>query len=287
MQSFSRGASSSPSESAGKHFAARRAADGSLNDPHAVLLAAECSPSAESRADAAADAVATRFLDEAVLTATTTVADNRDYRQVVLVGAATDTRPFRLPWYEGTVIYLIASPETHQEAAAALKEAEPKATVPRGCLLRRVPANLQGGSGFAEQLEQAGFQSTRLSVWCLQGLQDLGLDLGQYERLMVDVSDLAAFGSQICGEIQAENESSILNMMAEVGVLSQITALETQAEAYGRSQDISDGMGGLPTANRWLFHGEQQRLSLDQMIMYQDHVMAAEETDEDFFENFS
>jgi len=121
MQSFSRGASSSPSESAGKHFAARRAADGSLNDPHAVLLAAECSPSAESRADAAADAVATRFLDEAVLTATTTVADNRDYRQVVLVGAATDTRPFRLPWYEGTVIYLIASPETHQEAAAALK----------------------------------------------------------------------------------------------------------------------------------------------------------------------
>lgn len=42
----------------------------------------------------------------------------------------------------------------------------------------------------------------------------------------------------------------------------------------------------MPT-RRWLFHGEQKRLSLSQMDKYNAHVAAAEAADEDFFDNFS
>ena len=93
----------------------------------------------------------------------------QEYNQVVLVGDAFDTRPFRLPWPEGTVIFCVASAEAHRIAEAALKEQQ--ARVPRGCLLRRVPAELQAddsGGSFAAALERAGFRGDRLSVWVLQ-----------------------------------------------------------------------------------------------------------------------
>lgn len=61
--------------------------------------------------------------------------------QVVLVGDGMDTRPFRLSWPEGTVLFMVAPSETHELAEAVLKQAGAK--VPRGCLLRRVNADLQ------------------------------------------------------------------------------------------------------------------------------------------------
>ncbi len=90
----------------------------------------------------------------------------QEYNQVVLVGDAFDTRPFRLPWPEGTVLFCVAPAAAHAAADAALKAAG--ARVPRGCLLRRVPAELADGSSFAGALETAGFRGDRLSVWALQ-----------------------------------------------------------------------------------------------------------------------
>lgn len=85
---------------------------------------------------------------------------------MVLVGDAFDTRPFRLPWPEGTLLFCVAPAAAHAAADAALKAAG--ARVPRGCLLRRVPAELADGAGFAGALETAGFRGDRLSVWALQ-----------------------------------------------------------------------------------------------------------------------
>lgn len=85
---------------------------------------------------------------------------------MVLLGDGMDTRPFRLPWPEGTVMFCVAPAEVHAAAEAALKPAG--ARVPRGCLLRRVSAELHEGELFAEALERAGFRGDRLSVWALQ-----------------------------------------------------------------------------------------------------------------------
>lgn len=62
---------------------------------------------------------------------------------MVLVGDGMDTRPFRLPWPEGTVMFLVAPPESHELAEAVLQAAQ--ARVPRGCLLRRVNLKVRGG----------------------------------------------------------------------------------------------------------------------------------------------
>jgi hypothetical protein len=113
------------------------------------------------------DAVATRYLDECLLnaasaTSVTRMARGEDYRQVVLLGCdGGDCRPFRLPWPEGTVLFLVAPAEVHERAEALLEQqqqaaavgtggggaagsspAAAAARVPRGCLLRRVDLDL-------------------------------------------------------------------------------------------------------------------------------------------------
>ncbi len=60
--------------------------------------------------------------------------------QVVLVGCGLDTRPFRLPWPSGTVVFLLAPADVHAAAAAVLPARPP---MPRGCLLRRVSVDIQ------------------------------------------------------------------------------------------------------------------------------------------------
>lgn len=91
----------------------------------------------------------------------------------MLVGDAFDTRPFRLPWPEGTVIFCCAPAAAHAAAEAAFKAQG--ARVPRGCLLRRVPVELaelgepEGVDfGLVTALERAGFRGDRLSAWVLQ-----------------------------------------------------------------------------------------------------------------------
>jgi hypothetical protein len=188
---------------AAARLAETRRGDAALfSDPYAALLSradgdrpqpeqqqqqqgrrGEATPAADTERAAAAssaalDAVATRYLDECLLnaagaTSVTRMARGEDYRQVVLLGVdGGDCRPFRLPWPEGTVIFLVAPPEVHERAEALLQQLRPPppppppplppasaegaaaaegeeggpeararpppARVPRGCLLRRV-----------------------------------------------------------------------------------------------------------------------------------------------------
>lgn len=55
-----------------------------------------------------------------------------------------DTRPYRLPWPTGTLLFVVASSESHELAEAVLAQTG-NAYVQRGCLLRRVNADLQVG----------------------------------------------------------------------------------------------------------------------------------------------
>lgn len=70
----------------------------------------QASPPLSASAADAQDLFTARFVDDQVLAATLLVNVNRkqDYNQVVLVGDGFDTRPFRLAWPPGTVIYMVA-----------------------------------------------------------------------------------------------------------------------------------------------------------------------------------
>lgn len=121
----------------------------------------------------------------------------QEYNQIVLIGDAFDTRPFRLPWPEGTVLFCVAPAAAHAAAESALKAAG--ARVPRGCLLRRVPAELQAGQGFAAALERGGFRGDRLSVWALQ----VWLMWGRAEGLGGAGAGGLASGLQQCQAVHA------------------------------------------------------------------------------------
>jgi hypothetical protein len=70
----------------------------------------------------AADAIATQYIDHSVLRGTALHHDTRgDFNQVVLLPDAMDTRPYRLPWLEGTVMFLLSSGDAHAECKALLR----------------------------------------------------------------------------------------------------------------------------------------------------------------------
>ena len=77
-----------------------------------------------------------------------------------------DTRLWRLPVPEGTVLYCVAPAAVHAQAQGVLKELGVRQ--PRGTLLKRVGVELHMGEGLEEALEKAGFRGDRLSMWILQ-----------------------------------------------------------------------------------------------------------------------
>ncbi|PRW58609.1 S-adenosyl-L-methionine-dependent methyltransferases superfamily [Chlorella sorokiniana] len=252
----------------------------------AAAAAGGALPEALDAPDLQREALATRFLDEQLLKAATIVNLERDltqeYNQVVLVGDAFDTRPFRLPWPEGTLLFCVAPTAAHAAADAAFKAAG--ARVPRGCLLRRVPAELADGASFAGALETAGFRGDRLSVWALQGVACLGLGAPEVSALLVDITNLAAFDSLVAGMLPPMTRRALDNLLASFGLLGAGVDFGQQTD-WGRWRgDLAlDPQGERP----WLFVAQQKRLSNREMGIYEDHVAAAEEVDEDTPLDFS
>lgn len=94
--------------------------------------------------------------------------------QVVLLGCGMDTRPYRLGWPMGTVLFLLAPQEVHDAGEQALRAVG--ATVTRGCLLRRVPIDLQ--VSFPQwQHRWSAFASASESLHCVQPLKLDSADL--------------------------------------------------------------------------------------------------------------
>ena len=293
--------------------------------------------------------------------------------QVVLLGCGMDTRPFRLGWPRGTLLFLLAPGEVHAAAEQALRVAG--AAVPSGCLLRRVPIDLevcgslqdhrpcvcrgacigilwkcfqvtlvQGDmDDFGVALEAAGYRGDRLSIWglqvrlhaaalgaacapccaecvpttqvqawmrrqchnpslhlaCMQGLTHLGLRPQQVSMLLAHAANMAALYSLFVGQLPPASEAQASEWLAQAGLLGQLVdpAAEygTQSGALAAGDGNVTGGAGMasqrPVADGEavprLFSGQQQRLSLPQMRLYNSHVMAAEDTNEDFEGNFS
>ena len=158
---------------------------------------------------------------------------------------------------------------------------ELKARVPRGCLLRRVTADLTGGQGFATALEKAGYRGDRLSVWALQNASCLWPAPDAVRAALADVSNLAAYDSILLGEAPANMKQSkeVDDLLASYGLLGEAVDVRSVVPP-GRELPREEG------GHSWLFLARQLRLSLAEMGVYADHVAAAEEIGEDFEGNF-
>eukprot|EP00195_Chlamydomonas_chlamydogama_P015189 CAMPEP_0202889950 /NCGR_PEP_ID=MMETSP1392-20130828/486_1 /ASSEMBLY_ACC=CAM_ASM_000868 /TAXON_ID=225041 /ORGANISM="Chlamydomonas chlamydogama, Strain SAG 11-48b" /LENGTH=285 /DNA_ID=CAMNT_0049573403 /DNA_START=205 /DNA_END=1059 /DNA_ORIENTATION=- len=214
-----------------------------FQDPYASALAAtgpqeqhEATSSGGLSLITAQDIIATKYMDETLMNALAATSVNRinkgDYRQVVLLGDGMDTRPWRLMWPEGTLIFSVAPGECHELAEAVLRQEG--ARVQRGCLLRRVNADLQAGTSFEAELLRAGFQGDKLSVWVLQGLHGLELGVPQLQSILVDVTNLAAFNSLVLGELPGVSKQQADSLLAEFGLLGAVLPMDLPETSYSR-----------------------------------------------------
>lgn len=158
-----------------------RMLDGELN-------LADINPQFTPRRAAEGMAVRTRFFDQMFLDASTA-----GVRQAVILAAGLDSRGYRLPWPEGTVVYEVDQPEVIVFKATTLAGigAEPTAT------LRTIAIDLR--EDWPKALSEAGFDSTQPTAWSAEGLL-IYLPPEAQDTLFDDITALSAPGSRLATE---------------------------------------------------------------------------------------
>jgi len=170
--------------------------------------------------------VRTKFYDDYLFRA---AADG--IRQIVLLAAGLDTRPFRLPWPDGTTLFEVDLPETTAFKAEVLETA---GAVPR-CTRRVVVADLT--AEWPAALIDAGFDAHQPTAWLVEGLL-VYLTHDDAARLLDTVGTLSATGSRLSCE-QGRGAKQ----------LAQIAAVRTAA---GAGEAISLWQGGIEDVCGWL-----------------------------------
>jgi hypothetical protein len=126
----------------------------------------------------------------------------------------------------------------------------------------------------------------------------LNLNKASISSIFADISNLAALESLLFGELPATTATGVENLLASFGLLGahfEPGSVAQHIESIDKSTSwwkelLSTGLGEVKNVEKerpLLFRAQQRRLSLQEIEMYESHVSAAEEVDEDFFGNFS
>jgi methyltransferase (TIGR00027 family) len=135
--------------------------------------------------------------------------------QVVILASGLDTRPYRLDWPAGTVVYELDQPAVVKFKLDTLAE---EGATPR-CEHRPVPVDLRDDWGAA--LEAAGFDPARPTAWLAEGLLPY-LPPEAEERLLAEVTRLSAPKSRFA----VERIENVPDMVDE-------EMMQQSAERYG------------------------------------------------------
>ena len=107
-------------------------------------------------------------------------------------------------------------------------------------------------------------------------LQGWKLDFAGSGRLLLQVGNQAALRSFVLGELPPATLEQAQCLLGDVGLIGNLNP-ENALEACHSSSS---------SRLRRLFTAQQQRLSLWEMGIYEEHTTEAEAIDEDFFGNF-
>ncbi|HEV7359543.1 MAG TPA: class I SAM-dependent methyltransferase, partial [Mycobacterium sp.] len=133
-------------------------------------------------------AVRTRYFDDFFTDATAA-----GVGQVVILASGLDSRPYRLAWPEGTVVYEVDQPAVIEFKTAALSQLGAQPTAER----RTVAVDLR--DDWLNALRQAGFDETKPAAWSAEGLL-MYLPPEAQDRLFDAVTTLSAPGSRLATE---------------------------------------------------------------------------------------
>ncbi|MGW3158460.1 SAM-dependent methyltransferase [Streptomyces sp. NPDC001089] len=129
--------------------------------------------------------VRTRFFDDHLHSAT-----GRGCRQVVLVASGMDSRPWRLQWPAGTIVY-----DVDQEPVLEFKNAVMRRHAsPNAATRRAVPIDLR--TDWTARLRTEGFRDSLSTAWLVEGLL-YSLDEQACDRLLTTVTRLSSPGSTL------------------------------------------------------------------------------------------
>ncbi len=205
---------------------ASREPDPLINDPYAEplvraagidfftkLLDGEISTSAADDDGAAGlmtdiMAVRTRFFDDFFLDSSQDSA-GAGVRQAVILASGLDSRAYRLPWPDGTVVYEIDQPKVIAAKTAAMSAigATPSAT------RREVAVDLR--DDWPTALQEVGFDPGAPTAWSAEGLL-VYLPPEAQDRLFGDVTSLSAPGSRLATEYHPDGGSSLVERASAV-----------------------------------------------------------------------
>jgi methyltransferase (TIGR00027 family) len=133
-------------------------------------------------------AVRTKYFDDYFVDAT-----GAGVQQVVILASGLDSRAFRLPWPQGTVVYEIDQPQVIEFKTTTLAGigAEPTAT------RRTVPIDLR--QDWPTALKAAGLDTTVPTAWLAEGLL-IYLPPEAQDRLFDNITALSVPGSTVATE---------------------------------------------------------------------------------------
>lgn len=114
-------------------------------------------------------------------------------RQIVLLAAGLDSRGYRLPWPDGTVVYELDQPQVLEFKREALAAHGDAPTAER----REVAVDLR--NDWPKALRDSGFDPTKPSAWIAEGLL-IYLPATAQHQLFAGIDSLAAPGSHLAVE---------------------------------------------------------------------------------------
>lgn len=256
-----------------------RRPDRLFDDPLADLLAGEpgraLAEQMRSQMPGGVDdsylAVRTRFLDDVV----TDLLRSAELRQVVILAAGMDTRAFRLPLPNDTLLL-----ELDQPAMVELKQGllEDAGSVPR-CRRVALPADLT--HDWEATLALTDFRPQRKTVWLVEGLIGY-LDAAAVDSLLDKITTLSASGSHLLLDVMgqslldspwmrdwldafAKNDTAFVfgtdapeELLTPRGWQAEVTTYSAAARGYGRWQypEFPRGTPGVPQS--YLVHAIRQ-----------------------------
>ncbi|MGV0678948.1 class I SAM-dependent methyltransferase [Mycolicibacterium fortuitum] len=137
-------------------------------------------------------AVRTKFFDDFF-----TSAGDAGIRQAVILASGLDSRAYRLPWHDGTVVYELDQPEVIGAKTAAMSQIGATPTAER----RTVAVDLR--DDWPAALQAAGFDPSAPSAWSAEGLLAYLPPEGQ-DRLFDNITTLSAPGSRLATEFHPD-----------------------------------------------------------------------------------
>jgi methyltransferase (TIGR00027 family) len=150
-------------------------------------------------------AVRTRFFDDFFIGA-----GAAGIRQAVILASGLDSRPYRLPWPQGTTVYEIDQPKVIEFKSTTMTEIGATPTAQR----RAVSVDLR--EDWPAALRRSGFDETAPTAWSAEGLLAY-LPPEAQDRLFDNITALSAPGSQLATEYHPDGGATVAERSKAMG----------------------------------------------------------------------